>query len=235
LTLKVRLVNGVISFITSILCRIDRTNLDQMPEKGPLILISNHINFLEVPVILPRLMPRSITAFIKEETYDNPFMSFLFTTWGGIPIRRGEADLEAFQLGLEALRAGKIMTITPEGTRSNDGALKKGFPGVILLAIRSGAPIMPMAHYGGEMFWPNFKRLKRTDFKVLLGNPFTINIGGQALSREVRQQATNEVMYQLAALLPAKYRGLYSDMSKATEDFIRFEPGMESNLRRAIQ
>jgi 1-acyl-sn-glycerol-3-phosphate acyltransferase len=233
-TLKVRLVNGVITFITAILCRIDRTNLDQMPSQGPLILICNHINFLEVPVIMPRLMPRPVTGFVKLQTFDNPFFSFLFNTWGTIPIRRGEADLEAFQKGIQALQAGKIMAISPEGTRSNNGVLKIGYPGVVLLAVRSGAPILPLVHYGGEMFWPNFKRLKRTNFKILIGNPFTIQTGGQALSREVRQKITSEVMYQLAALLPPEYRGLYSDLSKATEEYIRFAPEVESNLRRAV-
>jgi 1-acyl-sn-glycerol-3-phosphate acyltransferase len=231
---KQAVVNRIIIFLTWVLCKIDTSQLKKIPASGPLILISNHINFLEVPVLLPRLAPRSLTGFVKKQTYENAFFSFLFTTWGGIPIRRGEPDLDAFQKGLDALKDGKIMAISPEGTRSNNGKLKVGYPGVVLIAERSGAPIYPVVHFGGEYFWQNFKKLKRTDFKVIVGNPFHVDMHGTALSREVRQQVADEIMYQMAALLPEENRGIYSELEKATETYLRFAPGTESNLKKAI-
>ena len=72
------------------------------------------------------LQPRKVTAFAKAETWDNPFMGYLFDLWGAIPIQRGEADTTAFRMALKALQEGKILAITPEGTRSGNGQLAHG-------------------------------------------------------------------------------------------------------------
>jgi 1-acyl-sn-glycerol-3-phosphate acyltransferase len=114
------------------------------------------------------------------------------------------------------------MLITPEGTRSYSGALAKGLPGVVLLAIRSKAPILPVAFYGNEDVKENLKHLKRTRVVYRVGQPFTINYENQAFSREFRQDVTDQIMYQIAALLPPKYRGVYSDLSKATKKDLCF-------------
>jgi 1-acyl-sn-glycerol-3-phosphate acyltransferase len=234
MTLKTDLVNYSIRFLTGIACRVDSVQLVKVPPRGPLILAGNHVNFMEVPLVLTRIYPRPVTGLAKIETWNNPFFRFLFNTWGGIPIHRGEADLEAFQKAQAALKAGYILAMAPEGTRSYDGKLQKGYPGIVLLALRSGVPILPVVYYGGEKFWQNFRRLRRTDFHILVGSPFRIDARGQSLSREVRQQMTDEVMYQMAALLPADYRGLYAELSKASEDYLVFEPGVESNLKAAL-
>lgn len=232
-TILAWLVNTTLRILTGIVCKIDCTELEQIPPCGPLILVGNHINFLEVPTLLTRIWPKPITGFSKTETWHNPFKAFLFNVWGGIPLRRGEADLEAFRKAEEALAAGMIFVLAPEGTRSGNGRLQRGHPGTILLAVRSGVPLQPMAFHGSEYFWQNLKKLKRTEFHVHVGNPFWIDTHGKALSRDVREQATREVMYQLAALLPPQNRGLYSDLENATEEYLRFEPGTESNLKRA--
>jgi 1-acyl-sn-glycerol-3-phosphate acyltransferase len=93
-----------------------------------------------------------------------------------------------------------------------------------MLALRSGAPILPVAHWGGEDFGANLKRLRRTDFHIRVGRQFTISTNGERITREARQQIVDEMMYQLAALLPEKYRGVYSDTSKATAQFLNFNP-----------
>ncbi|MCC6148094.1 MAG: 1-acyl-sn-glycerol-3-phosphate acyltransferase [Anaerolineaceae bacterium] len=227
-------VNTILFLLTGLLCRMDAAELARIPQRGPLILIGNHINFLEVPTLFTRIWPRPVAGFSKVETWYNPFKAFLFNIWGGVPLHRGEADLEAFRTAEKILQAGKIFVISPEGTRSGDGRLQKGHPGATLLAVRSGAPVMPLAFYGSENFWNNIKKLKRTDFHVRVGNPFWVETHGQGLSREVREQATREMMHQLAALLPSENRGVYADMENATEKYLRFEPGVESNLRRVL-
>jgi len=128
---------------------------------------------------------------------------------------------------------GKIVAIAPEGTRSRNGKLQKALPGIVLLAARSGAPILPVVYYGHESFQKNIKKLKRTPMHVVVGESFKLNIKGIALSREVRQQVVNEIMYQLAALLPTEYHGFYSDFSRATEEYLVFDVGIESNLVKA--
>ena len=100
-----------------------------------------------------------------------------------------------------------------------------------ILALHSGAPILPLAFYGGERFWPNLKRLRRTDFVIRVGQPFHLDADGQRVRREERLQMTTEIMFQLAALLPPPYRGLYSDLDTATETFLRFPEGSASNVK----
>lgn len=219
--------------LARVLCRIDATQLARVPDRGPLILVSNHVNFLDVPVVFTHLQPRPVAGFGKVETWDHPLLGPLFTLYGAIPLRRGEADVVALRRGLDALQAGYILGVAPEGTRSGDGCLQRARPGVVTIALRSGAPVLPMACYGFETFKQNFPRLRRTDFRIVVGNPFHLNLGGVKVTRQVRQQMVDEIMYQLAALLPAAYRGCYADLDRATERFLRFPDASQSNLRKS--
>lgn len=227
-------VNTTIKGLLHLLCCIDVEQLPQVPEKGPLILVCNHVNFLEIPILYTHLMPRPITGFAKKETWDNPAMAYLFDLWQAIPLRRGEPDLTALRLGLEALQEGKILAISPEGTRSRHGRLGPGHPGVVIMGLQSSAPILPVAYYGGELFWDNLTRLRRTDFRVVVGYPFYLQAGERKVTRQIRGQITDEIMYQLAALLPPDYRGHYQDLSRATESYLRFPSTSRSNLELAL-
>jgi 1-acyl-sn-glycerol-3-phosphate acyltransferase len=230
--LTYRVVTSTIKGLLRILCRVDDAQLAQVPDRGPLILVANHVNFLEVPLLYTHLQPRPMAGFAKAETWDNPALRLLADLWGAIPLHRGEADMAALRQALKALEAGHILGVAPEGTRSGHGRLQRGHTGVVLLALRSGAPLLPMVYYGGELFWRNLARLRRTDFHIVVGQPFYLDAGGVKVTRQVRQQMTDEIMYQMAALLPPVYRGVYSDLAAATEAYLRFPPGAESNLRR---
>jgi 1-acyl-sn-glycerol-3-phosphate acyltransferase len=214
------LITFVLRVYTRITCRIDAPDFQKFPSKGPLILISNHTGQIEAPLLYAHLQPRKITGWAKVETWDNWFLRWIFNTWEMIPIHRGEADMNALKAALRALENGMIFAIAPEGTRSYTGHLQRALPGAVIVALRSGAPIIPVAHWGGENFMKNFKRLKRTDFHIRVGKPFKLNIEGKKASAEVRQQIVDEMMYRLAKLLPEEYRGEYSDMSKSTEKFL---------------
>jgi 1-acyl-sn-glycerol-3-phosphate acyltransferase len=233
MTITQKIVNALIKRLTRILCRVDGAQLKKVPNHGPLIVVANHVNFMEVPVLITHLQPRPLNVISKVQTWDNPIKRYLFNMWDGIPLRMGEADLNAYQAVLSALDGGRIVGITPEGTRSHDGRLQVGHPGVVLLALRSGAPILPVVYYGSEHFWQNIRRLKRTDFHIVVGNPFHIDDRGEAMSRPVRDQIITEIMYQMAALLPPDNRGIYSDLRHATSRYLAFEKGVENNLLRA--
>ena len=215
-------VSTTIKGLTHILCRIDASELSQVPAQGPLLLVINHVNFLDAPIIYTHLQPRPLTGFVKAETWENPVMGLLFNIWGGIPIKRGEPDLAALDMALEALREGKIVAVAPEGTRSGNGQLKRGYPGIVILALRSCAPLLPIAYYGGESFRDNVSRLRRTDFHITVGQPFTLDTVGQKVTRPVRQAITDEIMYQVAALLPEDYRGEYANLKAATQKYLKF-------------
>jgi 1-acyl-sn-glycerol-3-phosphate acyltransferase len=208
--------------LTRILCKVDDSQLINVPEKGPLIIACNHINFMEVPLMYTHLQPRKVTGFAKAETWNNPVMGMLFDLWGAIPIQRGEADATAFRSALNALKQGKILAIAPEGTRSGNGRLGRALPGIVTLAYLSNTPILPIVYFGGEKFRANINRFKRTDFHIRVGKLFKLAFQEAKLDREIRDKMLDEIMYQLAALLPSEYRGCYSDTNQVTTNYITF-------------
>jgi len=226
-------VNTTLKGLTGMLCRVDDAQLARVPQHGPLIVVANHINFLDAPVLFSRVHPRRVTGFVKSETWQNPTLGLLFDMWKTIPLERGEADVGAFREGLAALQDGAILAVAPEGTRSGHGRLQPGRPGVVLLALHSGAPILPLVYYGAERFHDNVRRLRRTDFRIVVGQPFYLDARGGKVTRTVRQAMVDEMMYQIAALLPPDYRGVYADLDSATEHYLRFPEGSASNLYRA--
>jgi 1-acyl-sn-glycerol-3-phosphate acyltransferase len=205
-----------------IMCRIDKQELDKVPAIGPLIAYANHIGMVEVPILFTELLPRPVTGIAKIESWDNWFLNWIFNLWDAIPIRRGEADMEAMRQMLEALEKGYIVGLSPEGTRSKTSSLQRAFPGVVILALKSGSPIIPIAHWGGENFRNNLKHLKRTDFHIRCGRMVFLDAHGGRVTKEIRQQMVDELMYQIAMLLPSEYRGAYSNLENATEKYLRF-------------
>ena len=213
--------NIVIRLGTDILCRIDKRDLSKVPAGGPLILVTNHINSLEVPLLFVHLQPRRMIGLAKIETWNNKFMGWLFNLWDAIPIRRGKADLEAIRRCLEVLNAGDILAVAPEGTRSYTGRLLQALPGIVLIALHSGAPILPLVHWGGEDFTANLKKLKRTDFRIRVGRLFYLDANGEKVNGKIRQAMVDEIMSQIAVLMPEDYRGEYANY-KASFKYLRF-------------
>jgi 1-acyl-sn-glycerol-3-phosphate acyltransferase len=210
MTVASRIVNFAIRGVSRTICRVDDNELGKVPLKGPLILVVNHVNFLDAPLLFTHLMPRPMTGLVKVETWDNPIFNILFSMWKAIPIRRGEADLLALRKAKNALAEKQILVIAPEGTRSKNGRLNFGKPGFALLASMTKAPIMPLAFYGGELIWDNLHRLTRTDFHIRVGGIYELDQGLDIRDKTIRKNITDDVMYKIAELLPEKYRGVYS-------------------------
>ena len=143
---------GVLAFksLTRAICRVDDAQLEKVPDKGPLILIANHVHIMELPLLYTHLQPRPITGLVAARRWDKFWTRWLVEQSGSIPLRRGTADVSAIRQGMAALEAERILAISPEGTRGGNGALQKGRSGVVLLALQSGAPIIPVVHYGSE-------------------------------------------------------------------------------------
>ncbi len=201
-------------------CRVDVSELQKVPMNGPLIAITNHTGQIEVPIMFAYLQPRKITAWAKAEAFDNLFLKVIFGIWNVIPVRRGEADIKSLKVAVKMIKDGYIFGIAPEGTRNKTGKLLRAMPGTVLLALHSGAPILPIVHWGGENYLKNLKSFKRTDFHIRVGEPFKLNVEGVKMTGEIRQQIADEMMYEIAKMLPEEYRGEYRDLSKATKQFI---------------
>lgn len=214
-----KIIGLIVKIGTRILCRIDAPDLDKVPMRGPLIAYSNHTGQIEIAVFFGQLQPRPITGWAKMEAWDNAFLNWLFNLWGLIPVRRGEADTSALRKAVTALEKGYIFGIAPEGTRNITGRLKRAHPGAVLLAVRSGAPLLPIIHWGGEDFLRNLAHLKRTDFHIRVGHPICLNVDGVRMTREIRQKIVDEMMYRLAELLPEEYRGEYEKVTDVKYSF----------------
>jgi 1-acyl-sn-glycerol-3-phosphate acyltransferase len=207
---------------TDILCRIDKFDLPRVPKSGPLILVTNHINSLEVPLLFVHLLPRKLFGLAKIETWESKFIGWLFDLWDAIPVHRGTLDLDAFRACLVVLKEGNILAIAPEGTRSYDGQLQSAQPGVALIALHAAVPILPMAHWGGEAFSSNLKKLKRTDFHFRVGQPFFLDAHGEKVNGKIRQVMADEIMTQIASLMPTEYRGQYATCDPPPQKYLRF-------------
>jgi 1-acyl-sn-glycerol-3-phosphate acyltransferase len=208
--------------VTHAVFRIDASQLKQVPLQGPLILVTNHINIFEIPIIYSQLQPRPLHGLVLASRWKNPVVGWGLDVCGSIPLERGGMNLGAMRRALDCLKEGGMLIISPEGTRSGDGRLQAGHPGILPLALKSGAPLLPIGYYGGENYPLNLKKLRRTDFHIVVGKPFRLEGGGETASRETRARMVDEIMYQLAGILPEAYRGSYSDLNKRTEQYLKF-------------
>jgi 1-acyl-sn-glycerol-3-phosphate acyltransferase len=227
------IVNAIVRELTNLLFKVDADDLKRIPLEGPIIIIVNHVNFLELPMIYPRIRSNLGIGFSKEENWDNIVYRLLFNFWELIPISRDEIDITALRRGLEALKNNRILFITPEGTRSHDGQLLRGKPGAAWIAQKSAVPVWPIACYGGEDFKEDLSKLRRTDYHIRVGEPFRVKVTDQRVTSEIRQEIVDEMMYQIAALLPPQYRGEYANLEEASEKYLTFSEPHHSHLKQA--
>jgi 1-acyl-sn-glycerol-3-phosphate acyltransferase len=212
------------------LYRIEDSEMEKIRADGPLILYPNHTSLLEAPMVYTFLKPRKkVTGLSKIENWKNPFLNLVFSLWKIIPIRRGESDMEALRATLGALADGYIIGIAPEGTRSPSGKLQKAQGGVTMLALHSGSPLQPLAHWDDRPLPENrrgsagSRRFGRPTIHIRVGRAFHLDRRGEKLTKEIRQEMSDEIMYQLAMLLPEDRRGEYADLTKASEKWLVFE------------
>jgi len=205
------LIAPVVRAIIRAMCRVEGAELSRVPLKGPLIIVTNHVNFLEAPLLYSLLYPRDIAGFAKAETWRNPFLALLASAWECVPVERGGKDMLSMRLALGALSRGRMLNVMPEGTRSRDGRLGKGHGGVVAMALRSSAPILPIAHFGGESIWRNLRRVRRTRVRIRVGEVFRLREPESGRAKSSRAEAADEIMLRIAELLPPEYRGAYAD------------------------
>jgi 1-acyl-sn-glycerol-3-phosphate acyltransferase len=210
--------------LTGSMFRVDAEALAKVPRRGPLIVVTNHVHIPEIPTLYTRLLPRKVYGMAQAEKVLGKNLWGAILRWiDTIPVWRGEADMKALRMGIQRLMEGNIILLDPEGTRSHDGRLQKGQPGAILMALHSGAPMLPVVHYASENYQENLKHLRRTELHYLVGKPFRLDTGGERVTSAIRQQMIDEVMFQMAKLLPAQYRGAYADLNSASQKYLVFE------------
>ncbi|WP_062215047.1 1-acyl-sn-glycerol-3-phosphate acyltransferase [Streptomyces sp. NBRC 109706] len=174
----------------------------RMPPAGPLILAVNHTHNVDGPVLLGS-SPRPVRFLVKREAFVGPLGSFLRGI-GQLSVARGEIDLGAVRGALRVLDEGEVLGVFPEGTRGQgDFASVRG--GVAYFALRTGAPIQPVAVLGGaeraSRLVPALPPL-RGRLDVVFGEPFTVAApGGSRRGRAALDEATTVIQRRLAAHL----------------------------------
>jgi 1-acyl-sn-glycerol-3-phosphate acyltransferase len=196
-------------------------NREAFPAAGPAIVVMNHIAGIDPFVVTAAVTGRFLVPMSKIENYDHLITRLIAYSWGAYPVRRGEVDRQALMSTLAILEQGWPVLIAPEGTRRP--ALDEAKEGMVYIATKANAPIVPVGVDGTDQFPASLKRLRRAPVTIRFGQAFRLRTGGQTrLPRDIMHQMTRETMYQLAALLPEHRRGVYHDLSQMTTDYLEF-------------
>jgi 1-acyl-sn-glycerol-3-phosphate acyltransferase len=184
-----------------------------VPAEGPFLLVVNHLHNVD-PVLAAISCPRPVHFMAKKELFSIPVIGPAIRLVGAFPVDRGRADRSAIRRAKATLEQGIALGMFPEGTRSKSGGLKEGLPGAGMMAVQSGAPIVPMAITGSDRLPGNGAGNKRGRFRrgidVRMGAPFQLKTPDDG-SRLTAAAATEQIMRALAEVLPADYRGVYGD------------------------
>lgn len=216
--MKYKTLRSIVRFIMKIITKIEVHGIEKLPT-GNVIVAANHLGRLDTAVLLCVIDREDIIMAIAEKYRNHPLFGAIGRAVNGIWLNRFEADYAALREILARMEKGGMLVIAPEGTRSKTEALQQAKPGVAFLASKSGYPVMPVALTGTEDrgIVENLKHFRRTKIVVQGGDPFTIEIPKGKGREQAMRQATDEIMCQIAALLPEKYRGVYADHPRLKE------------------
>lgn len=185
------IVRFIARVLFKLLFRFQVSGQKNVPEKGGVILACNHISYLDPPA-LGAASPRVVSFMAKEELFRIAIFGGFIRRLNAVPLKTHSGDIGTLRWALRELQAGGVVTIFPEGERTADGQLGKPLKGVGLLAVKSGAPIVPAFIEGSNRALPlraKFIRLKKV--RLYFGRPF--------YSGEVSGQLKREDLYQAIA------------------------------------
>jgi 1-acyl-sn-glycerol-3-phosphate acyltransferase len=207
-----RVVRGIIRFLVRLLSRFEVEGLQYLPSKGPYLLATNHLHWLDSPVIMAAFPYRSY-VFAADKWGEHWLLGPLMRSLDAIFVHRGEVDRKALRQAMEVLQGGGVLGMAPEGTRSKTGGLQRGRTGAAYLAVRANVPVVPVVAFGQQELLPSLKRLRRARVCVIYSpalQPPPVSPGDKAGAGQV-QAFTEEIMLRLAALLPPEHQGVYRD------------------------
>jgi cytidylate kinase len=190
--------------------------IDEIPREGPVIFAANHISNADAVIIGGWLIPRlgrRLHWMAKKEMFSWPIIGWMAAHGGMHPVDRSTADIDALRLARRILDEGHPLFVFPEGTRSLDGRLQEAKDGVAVLALRTGAAIVPIGIAGSDRVWPKGRLLPRPGGRVTVtvGRPFRLadELPGGGKGRAAKGEATRRLMRRIAELLPPRHRGVY--------------------------
>ena len=209
---------SVTRVISKLIFRIKISGGENFPPSGGFILATNHISYYDPPLV-GSWAPRQVYFFAKQELFKNKLFGWIIRQTNALPVRRGAIDRQALELSLDVISRGYGLTIFPEGTRSKTGALQPGKPGVSYLAAKSGYPVLPVALMGTEDRYvlEQLKHFRRIHIIATAGKLMTLEMPQGKNREQILDDQTEEIMCQIAALLPKSYHGVYADNPRLKE------------------
>jgi 1-acyl-sn-glycerol-3-phosphate acyltransferase len=182
---------------------------ENIPSQGPLLVVANHLNLADPPLIGVSLGRKAI-FIAKEELFRSRLSGYFVRNFGAFPIHRGQLDRKALRQAQGVLDQGMALIMFPEATRSNNAQLQLALPGSALIALRGGAPILPVGITGTERLKGAAWLLRRPRIIVNIGSPFHLPPVSSKLTKVELVELTNFIMGHIAELLPVEYRGNYA-------------------------
>lgn len=190
---------------------------EYLPQQGGVIVATNHLSRLDIPVLFLIPTRPDITALVTDKYKRYPFFRWFTESGNGIWIDRTKADFSAFREATGVLRTGGCVGISPEGTRSESGVLLEGKAGAALLALKADVPIVPVGLSGTENALGAMLALQKPVITARFGPAFRLPPLERSNRDEALKNYTDEIMCRIAALLPQKYHGFYRDHPRLKE------------------
>jgi len=181
---------------------------ENIPSQGPLLIVVNHLNLADPPIIGVSV-DRKAMFLAKEELFRSKLSGYVVRNYGAFPVRRGGMNKDALRKSAQLLAQGMALIIFPEGRRSLSAQLEEALSGAALIAVRNGVPILPIGIAGTEKIKGIVWWLRRPKIVVNIGCPFSLPPANGKLTRVELTQLTHSIMEHIAELLPAEYRGDY--------------------------
>ena len=208
--MKRKTLQGLVRFLVKALSKAEFIDFENMPKEGGIIIAINHMSHLDTPLMFVNPVRPDMTALVTTKYKENAFINWFTETGEGIWINRDIADFSAIRMASDVLKKGLALGIAPEGTRSLERVLTPGKPGVVLLALKTGAPIVPVGVWGTEDAIDKLTRFRKPHMFARCGKPFTLKPIARGQDRsQILQEYTDDIMCRIAALLPEQYWGAY--------------------------
>ncbi|MDI6619380.1 MAG: lysophospholipid acyltransferase family protein [Clostridiales bacterium] len=172
--------------------RVKVDGLENIPERGGIIICPNHIHWLD-PILVGVYTKRKIHYMAKAEAFKNKLFAFVLRNIYAFPVKRGTPDISAIKTSLKIVKNGKCLGIFPEGHRSENGKLQKAEPGVALISLKSKTPVIPVKITGS---YKPFSKLK-----ITIGKPISfLKYSGKKLSMDEINKLSQLIMKEISEL-----------------------------------
>jgi len=201
--------------LARLLFRLESSGSENIPATGPVLLVSNHSSVLDPPLV-GSAAGRQLSFLAKAELFHVPLLGALIHRLNARPIRREGADPAALRTAMRVLEEGGALLIFPEGTRGEEGIIRSAKAGAGMLAVLSGAPVVPVYVQGTGRAWPRGRRLPRpAKVSVTFGKPIKFETDRGAARKGRYEVASREMMEAVARLRDAATAGAAKSWSES--------------------